>query len=457
MSLPYLRALIGKVAPQTPLWRFPDGTVRSAEDLHKQLESSALPRDVAGRSVAIRANQAAEFAQLLLLVDGVCHQLLVLPRDVDADSARQMIQQTNTDVLVSTDAGLDVAEVCESRVVDLNGAVESSDNVDVHGASGRASRWILATSGTTGNRQLVTHSLASLTRTLKHDFDRGANFVWGSLYGLTSFAGLQVFLQSWCAGSTLVLGGQESSLESRIRQLADGGCNALSATPTMWRKLLMLSQQELAKLSLRQITVGGEIVDQAVLDALGVSFPAARITQIYASTEAGVGFAVNDARAGFPASWLSSPPPGVEISVDRRQHLLLRSTALPDGDHQTAAPDFLDTGDLVEVRGDRCHFLGRADGVINVGGDKVHPEEVERFLVGCVGVHLARVRPRKSSLVGQLVEAEIVPDPAYADDPNRLRKAVLAECRAELAPHKVPAMLNVVDSIQLTDLGKVKR
>ncbi len=96
---------------------------------------------------------------------------------------------------------------------------------------------MLPTSGTTGEPKLVAHTLASLTRTAKHDLVRGQEYRWGSLYNLTGFAGLQVFLQSWCGGSCLILGRESSSLAERVADLIEGGCTALSATPTMWRKL----------------------------------------------------------------------------------------------------------------------------------------------------------------------------------------------------------------------------
>ena len=308
----------------------------------------------------------------------------------------------------------------------------------------------------------MSHTLRSLTRSLKHDFTRGTDFVWGSLYGLTSFAGLQVFLQSWCGASTFVISRGGQTLDDRIKSLTAGGCNALSATPTMWRRLLMSHPAELAALRLKQVTLGGEIADQLVLDALCTAFPDARITHIYASTEAGVGFAVNDGMAGFPATYLDSLPAGIRISVDDRQHLLVlqcgdQSSYLATDVRLHGESGFIDTGDLVERKGDRYEFLGRADGMINVGGDKVCPEEVEKFLLGCDGVKLARVTGRKSSLTGSLVEAEIVPDTSHARDVARFRAALLAQCQAGLAQHKVPAILNVVDSIELTALGKVKR
>ena len=69
---------------------------------------------------------------------------------------------------------------------------------------------------------------------------------------------------------------------------------------------------------------------------------------------------------------------------------------------------FVDTGDIVERRGDRLYFVGRRSGVINVGGAKVHPEEVEAALNAHAAVRASRVFARKSPITGALVFAEVV-------------------------------------------------
>jgi acyl-CoA synthetase (AMP-forming)/AMP-acid ligase II len=135
----------------------------------------------------------------------------------------------------------------------------------------------------------------------------------GCLYNLRRFAGLQVLLQAWLGGTPLVLAEDHTELPIVLKRVAAAGCNALSATPSMWRKMSM--RPEFDALALRQITLGGEMVDQPVLDMLKKRFPEARITHIYASTEAGGGFAVRDGLAGFPQILFNQPIDGVELRL----------------------------------------------------------------------------------------------------------------------------------------------
>jgi acyl-CoA synthetase (AMP-forming)/AMP-acid ligase II len=308
--------------------------------------------------------------------------------------------------------------------------------------------------------KLVSHTWATLTRAIKTGGESPCQR-WGLLYELGRFAGLQVFLQALAARATLIFTDQLPDLEARLELLGALGCDALSATPTMWRKILMSAAGR--RLSLRQVTLGGEIADDLVLRALASAFPNARITHIYASTEAGVGFSVRDGRAGFPAAFLEDPPGGVELRVDATGRLWLRPSVRGQtylGAQRLETPEgWIDSGDLVEQRGDRFYFLGRASGAINVGGDKVFPEEVEQVILELPEIALARVSARRNPIVGAVVEAVVVPHttPGEVSGTVELARRVRAHCAARLPRHKVPALVQVVNDLKAETTGKLAR
>jgi acyl-CoA synthetase (AMP-forming)/AMP-acid ligase II len=281
----------------------------------------------------------------------------------------------------------------------------------------------------------------------------GDEYIWGSLYSLRRFAGLQVFLQSWMCGTPLILNEEGNGLNDVLSRFIELGCNALSATPSMWRKLAMHPLFE--RLALKQITLGGEIVDQAVLDMLSKHFPEARITHIYASTEAGVGFAVRDGRAGFPSEYLSNPPLGVSMRIDEQGHLWF-STTVDQSSATNGVRGWIDSGDVVKEQVGRVQFLGRANGSINVGGNKVMPEEIESVIKELPDVAFVQVRARKSAMLGNLVEAVITTKAGIEID-NTFKKKVIAHCRSCLDGFKVPAFIVAADHIQLNTSGKVSR
>jgi acyl-coenzyme A synthetase/AMP-(fatty) acid ligase len=155
----------------------------------------------------------------------------------------------------------------------------------------------------------------------------------------------------------------------------------------------------------------------------------------------------------------------VEIKVENGS-LRLRSAATATrylSDESSALRDpegFVDTGDMLELRGERYYFLGRGSGVINVGGLKVYPEEVETVINRHPAVRMCCVRSRRSPITGALVVADVVlqsdPDPAVKRVAE-LKREILRLCRETLERHKVPTSINFVATLTVGSSGKMER
>jgi acyl-CoA synthetase (AMP-forming)/AMP-acid ligase II len=425
----------GQYQPGDVVWFTPQGTPVAAAQLAAALARLPLD-DWRGKRVALGALSTLELATALIALDGVADTLLLLPAEESAEARARRLSDAAVDIVLDTGAFATPDRFPAAADLPATTPVSSVTTT-----------WLLPTSGTTGTPKLIPHTSRSLTRnaSTRH---LGNQYVWGSLYSLRRFAGLQVFLQAWLAGTPLVLQDEGSELGQNIANLGACGCNALSATPSMWRKISMLPQFD--TLSLRQVTLGGEIADQGVLDMLRKRMPDARIVHIYASTEAGVGFAVRDGMAGFPVSYLDGGASAVPMRIDDGHLCFLLSAP------GQSEPAWVDSGDVVRVDGDRVYFLGRANGSINVGGNKVMPEEVENVIKELPEVAAVQVRARHSAMLGNLVEALVTPAPGVAFDPA-FKKRVTAYCRERLEPFKVPAFVVEANDIALTASGKISR
>jgi acyl-CoA synthetase (AMP-forming)/AMP-acid ligase II len=393
----------------------------------------------AGLRLVLNTPDVALALRILLAMDGNGGQVTLSSPSLDAETLSSVVAQVGATLV---------------RGVADSPPQSESFRCETFGA-GRTD-WLMMTSGTTGVPKLVQHSLESLTRSTRMDTVKGAGQVWGLLYDYTRFAGLQVVLQSLLSGATLVAPSTDLPLDVRISKLVGTGCTHLSATPTLWRKILMTPGHQ--ALRLRQITLGGEIADDAVIGSLSRAYPDARISHIFASTEAGVGFSVTDRRMGFPVSYLTDPPMGIALRVVD-DHLHVRNEAVGaaylGGQGAVAQDGWVNTGDVVEVLGDRVLFRGRSSGVINVGGDKVHPEEVERAVLSHPSVRLARIYAKMNPIVGALVAADIV---AQADvDTAALREELKGYLAARLDRHMVPAFIRFVPDFDTNAAGKLKR
>jgi acyl-coenzyme A synthetase/AMP-(fatty) acid ligase len=214
------------------------------------------------------------------------------------------------------------------------------------------------------------------------------------------------------------------------------------------------------------VRLSGEIADQAILDNLRHFYPQARIGHAYASTEAGVAFEVTDGLEGFPADIVGANGE-VELRVDSGS-LRIRSAGAANAylnRESSAVADidgFVDTGDIVQLCGNRYHFLGRRSGVINVGGLKVHPEEVEAAINHHPKVRVSLVRARKNPITGSIVVADVVlkRDLDLTEETDQsavLKREIIGICNQRLAKHKVPATIHFVDSLNVSATGKLIR
>jgi acyl-coenzyme A synthetase/AMP-(fatty) acid ligase len=324
---------------------------------------------------------------------------------------------------------------------------------------------VLFTSGTTGIPKMVAHSLEALTGAIQ---PAAANdIVWGTFYDIRRYGGLQILLRALLGQASLILSDAEESAGDFLARLAQHGVTHLTGTPSHWRRALMSPAN--AVISPRYVRLSGEIADQAILDSLKARFPGVPVGHAYASTEAGVGFEVTDGLEGFPAAYIGRPGP-VELKVvDGLLHVRSPRTAsgYVGGAEALTDEGWVNTGDMVELRsvgesrsdqkeGDRYFFAGRAGGIINVGGLKINPEEVEAVINRQPGVRASRVSGRKNPITGAIVVAEVVlADPA--NDNATFKQAILEACRQMLPAFKVPAMLRFVPALELTAGGKLSR
>jgi acyl-CoA synthetase (AMP-forming)/AMP-acid ligase II len=213
----------------------------------------------------------------------------------------------------------------------------------------------------------------------------------------------------------------------------------------------------------RYVRLSGEIADQATLDALSEIFPAARLIHAYASTEAGVAFEVVDGREGFPSSYIDRKNGLVDMKMKNGSlHIRSPGTALrylSAEEPLLDADGFLDSGDMIEMRGDRCLFLGRRGGIINVGGLKVHPEEIESVINRHPEVRMSLVRSRRNPITGGIVVADVVLRTVGESHERAaaLKSDILQFCSRLLPPHKVPAAIRVVSSFEISAAGKLAR
>jgi acyl-CoA synthetase (AMP-forming)/AMP-acid ligase II len=399
--------------------------------------------ELAGKSILLATRDQLAAAVALIELDGMARRMVICPPDIAVEQFPALIVKGGVDAIVS-----------DSELVDVHRTDE--DACSTPGAT----EWVLLTSGTTSAPKMIVHTLASLIAPIGSGTNPGADVVWGTFYDIRRYGGLQIFLRALLGDGSMVLSSADESPAEHLARLAEHGVTHLSGTPSHWRRALMSPAAR--RIAPPYIRLSGEIADQAILNTLHAFYPDASISHAFASTEAGVAFEVKDGLAGFPALLLGKHG-DVEMKV-ANDSLQIRSNRmasryLDDESRVLADGDgFVDTGDIVEPRGDRYHFLGRRNGVINVGGMKVYPEEVEAVINRHPAVQMSVVRSRKNPITGALVAADVMLKEAPgADGAATIRTEILETCRQSLAAHKVPATLRCVAAVEVAAAGKLAR
>jgi len=300
------------------------------------------------------------------------------------------------------------------------------------------------TSGSTGRPKLIWHRVETLLRSARVHEKHGDD-VWGLTYYPTHFAGLQVFFQAILNQNTLVRLHGLNPTQTRDTIL-EHGVTHISGTPTYMR---LLCSSKTSFPSVTRVSVGGEICTPQTVTGIRKTFPAAKFQNFYASTEVGHLLTAEGDCFRIPAEYADCVQ---VLDGELAVHRSLLASSLHDSYDQ----EFYRTGDQVEVvQHDPLviRFESRAREMINVGGYKVNPHEVEAILLEMEEIVDARIYGKSNPVTGQLTYCDIVQKQGTALNIKLIRERL----SSRLQSYEIPRVLNLVEEIPTTHSGKTRR
>jgi long-chain acyl-CoA synthetase len=368
---------------------------------------------------------------IALLCALVSHQCIVVP-------------MTNI-VLTKQKEYQDIASI--NAVIDFDGALldikflktETHHEILKNLRDSKTPGLIIMSSGSTGKSKAIVHDFNKLLSPFSEK-KRGLTTIAFLLFD--HIGGLNTLLNTLHNGGTLVIPASRD-IEPVCRAIQAEKVEALITSPSFLNLMLLSRIYEKYDMnSLRIINYGSEPMPESLLHRLNTVFPDIRLSQAYGLSELGV----LKVKSKSSDSLLIKIDEGNSETRINDGMLEIKSTTSMLGYLNAPSPytedGWFKTGDMVLEENDYIRVLGRKSDIINVGGEKVYPAEIENVLLSIVGVEDAVVIGEASTILGNLVKARI--KCALGTDENKLRLEIKQFCRQKLPAFKIPQKIEFV-------------
>lgn len=297
---------------------------------------------------------------------------------------------------------------------------------------------VLFSSGSTGKSKAALHNFSQLLEKFKIQRHKMTTLTF---LLLDHIGGINTLLYTLSNGGTVV------SVASRdpeiVCQAIERYRVALLPTSPTFLNLLLISEAykryDLSSLTL--VTYGTEVMPETTLQRIHELFPGIRLQQTYGMSELGI---LRSKSKDSGSLWVKVGGEGYETKVVdgilwvRAQSAMLGYLNAPSPFDEEG---WMNTGDMVEIDGDYIRILGRKSEIINVGGQKVYPAEVESVLLQMDNVKDAVVMGEKHPITGNIVTARI--NLFEPEELSAFKKRMRTFCRDKLASYKVPVKVEI--------------
>lgn len=426
------------------------------------------------RTALIEANRAWSYSELLALVEsyrGLCRaqfqspQSILLQGDFSVSAIAYLLALLAENHVVSLTSDehppiqawcnqLGLAALLNAQTGEFLILKNEKSSPLIHGLIEQVKPGlVLLSSGSSGEPKWIVHDLARLM--FKYQHSKKACVTLGFLL-FDHIAGFDTLMYTLHAGGSLVL--IPNRLTGTVLEaLHQHQVEVLPTTPSFLNLLLFESNftpEYLPHLAI--ITFGSERINDTTLLRLQERFKQqVRCEQKYGLTE--LGSLMLKSKSDDPR-WVQLDSRFADWKVEEGMLYIKTESSLIGyvyAQYEVPCSGWFNTGDLVEQDGDWLHILGRASELINVGGQKVYPAEIETVLQNMENVLQVVAKGEPHPLMGQVVSVLV----QIRDDESEsvFRQRMRLFCKDKLASYKVPVWVSLQKEPLMTDRFKSKR
>lgn len=312
---------------------------------------------------------------------------------------------------------------------------------------------VLFSSGTTGTSKALLHDLDRLLTKCTRMQPRQLRVL--AFLFFDHMGGIDTLLYTLASAGCLVIP-DNNRPDDILKAVEEAHVQVLPTTPTFLALLLLSGATQRHDLTrLEKITYGAEPMPEVVLQRLSQMLPHVKFTQTYGLSEVGV---LRSRSQASDSLWMQVGGDEYETRVVngilqiRSPHLMLGCL----NDTATFTEDgWFVTGDLVRQQGDMLRIVGRQSDVINVGGEKVLPSEVENVILELREILSADVYGEPNPITGQIVCAQVIL--ADQDQEQGIVQRIRLHCLKRLPKAQVPVKISITYSAPYDPRFKKRR
>lgn len=370
-------------------------------------------------------------------------KLVPILKDLPQDEINYRLQTGDAEVFI------DVNKNAELKISFLN---EKKSKLNVKES---VAGFVIFSSGTSGKPKAMLHNLETIINTFKESKTYTSNFLAFLLSD--HIGGLNTILTALASTSSITI--PHSRKPSEIAQLIENHKVSILPTTPTFLNLLLISHvyKEYNFSSLKIISYGTESMPDTVLKRLKNVFAHIKFIQLFGTSETGI---IKTKNALHDSSLL-------KIDKDKTDYKIIDGTLFLKSKTQVSGylnqnsdkftkDGWFNTGDLIEeTENGFFRITTRKDNIINVGGEKVFPSEVENILLDLSFVLDCIVYGKTNPITGQSVVADMLIQKNY--DKKLAKKEIRKHCFKKMATFKIPTKINFVDSIEINMRFKKSR
>lgn len=410
----------------------------------KEIEKNLLPKIKKGEVVSILSDYS--FESISLIISLYKNKNIIVPITTTLNKEiKEKIEESYTNKII--------------KIFDKEYLIEENSSNEKHQMiqdlqEKNNSGLILFSSGSTAKPKAMIHNFDNLVEHYKDKKEKSLNMILFLMFD--HIGGLNTLLNILSMGATAIIPENRNS-DDICKLIQDYEIRVLPSSPTFLNLILMSKSNERYDLnSLKMITYGTETMPESLLIKLKTAFPKVKFLQTFGTSETGI---ANTSSKSSNSTFMKIDDPELEHKIVDNE-LWIRSKTQILGYLNSSMDSFTSdgwfkTGDLVEVSEDGyIKIIGRNTEIINVGGQKVLPSEIESVILSMEEIEDCLAYGEKNLITGQNVVCDVV----LKNEISNIKLLIRKFCKDKLDNYKIPTKINIIDKINFGDrFKKIRR